>query len=286
MNRQSNNLIKRNNYSKNSTSKNGTTKNNKLSNSSKNLVKKFSMSFIFTIIGTLIIIIACVIILIVIARNTLFITNMNNHLSPIFIIDDIDARKLDSDLVKNAGNEVNKLHNHSNFTFSTWVYIQDWSYNQGFYKVIFRKGSSENNTCRFLPLIALDKYENNLIFAVDIYDGSGTTNSIYKCVHKNIPLQKWVNIVYIVSDRKVSLFIDGNIEKECRLPTIPYKLDNNSSEVIDILGKGIKSLDSSGSCDSTGMQGFYGKVSKMQYFAKHLSNDEIRKIYENGPYIS
>lgn len=283
MNRESNNLIKKNNYNKNSNNKN-----NKLNNSSTNLVKKFSMSFIFTIIGSLIIIIACVIILIVIARNTLFITNMNNHLSPIFIIDDIDARKLDNDLVKNAGNEVNKLHNHSNFTFSTWVYIQDWSYNQGFYKVIFRKGSSENNKCRFLPLIALDKYENNLIFAVDVYGDTGTNTFTYKCVHKNIPLQKWVNIVYVVSDRKVSLFINGNIEKECRLPTIPYKLDNNTSEVIDILGNGIKSLENSKSCDniSTGLRGFYGKVSKMQYFAKHLSNDEIRKIYENGPYIS
>ena len=31
--------------------------------------------------------------------------------------------------------------------------------------------------------------------------------------------------------------------------------------------------------------GFSGRISKLQYFAKNLNNEEIKKIYENGPYI-
>lgn len=266
------------------------TKNNNLV---KNIGKQISTMFTLKLLLVLTLIIICIIILIVIARNALFITNMNNHLSPIFILDDIDARNLDNDLITNAGKELSKLHNHTNFSFSTWIYIQDWSYNNNFYKVLFRK--SYQPGCNFVPLIALDRYDNNLIFAMNVYNDNAASDtsssgsmSIVKCVHKNIPLQKWVNIIYLVSDRYVSLYINGNIEKRCHFDTIFCQKSDDAGFEVDILGKGISKLDTldDGVLEADGLKGFAGKISKMQYFSKHLSTDEIRKIYENGPYIS
>ena len=267
------------NYRKNNLGKNNLGKNNL---GKMNPLKNLSMSFILKILAALTLIIVCIIILIVIARNTLFITNMNNHLSPIFILDDIDAKNTDSDLIKNAISKLDGLHQHTNYSFSTWIYIQNWDLNLGFYKVLFSKSYGD---CKNVPLIALDKYENNLVFAMDVYDTDqqNQRKNTFKCVYKNIPLQKWVNIVYVVSDRYVSLFINGNIEKRCHFKNIYCQNNDNKNYTLNILGQGIERLDDKG---KKGQKGFDGRVSKMQYFAKHLSNEEIKKIYENGPYIS
>lgn len=274
----------KNNLGKNSLGKNNLGKNNI---GFSNPIKNLSLSFILKIIGTLTIIIICIVILIVIARNTLYISNMNDHLSPIFILDDIDAKNIDNSLVKNAVSQLDGLHQHTNYTFSTWIYVQDWNYNINNYKVIFQKSyDNSGSECKNVPLIALDKNENNLIFAIDLYntDTIDRTTSTFKCVYKNIPLQKWVNIIYVVSDRYVNLFINGNIEKRCHFKNISCQSNNNKMYSLNILGNAIERLDNQDS--TTGSKGFNGRVSKMQYFAKHLSNDEIRKIYENGPYIS
>ena len=84
------------------------------------------------------------------------------------------------------------------------------------------------------------------------------------CDVKNIPLQKWVHIGYVLNNRTVDLYLNGKLERSCVLRGVP-KLNE------DKVHFGLNG-------------GFFGKLSNVVYYRKALNPDQIYSIYSGGPY--
>ena len=54
------------------------------------------------------------------------------------------------------------------FTYSVWLYIDDWNYKYGEKKIIITRDNSQGKAC---PELALDSTENNVIITMDYYPG-------------------------------------------------------------------------------------------------------------------
>lgn len=144
--------------------------------------------------------------------------------------------------------------NGLNFTYSLWIYIADWNYRLGYYKNIFHKGDYDVG-------LTLDLFpkQNNLRTSI-----ATTASNNEECNIRNIPLQKWVNIIYVLNNRTVDIFINGKLEKTCILKGIP-KLNTQDVKVAD-------------------GGGYWGQIANLKYFTRSLYPEDIEKIYSEGPY--
>ena len=62
----------------------------------------------------------------------------------------------------------------SNYTYSIWMYIDDWNVKYGEPKIVFGRMASETDGRQPCPLVALAPLENNLIVSLAIYPGMDT----------------------------------------------------------------------------------------------------------------
>ena len=141
----------------------------------------------------------------------------------------------------------------TNFAYSVWFYVNDWSYQYGEKKTILVR--NEGEAC---PHIFLDPMENNL--EVVIFDYNDTYN---RCRIENVPLQKWVNLIVSVYNQTLDLYLDGKLIKTCVLDGVP-KLD--ASEDVYVTPDG----------------GFSGWTSNIEYWDKALNPQEAHSVYQKG----
>ena len=156
-------------------------------------------------------------------------------------------------------------NNTSNFTYSVWFYIEDWTYRYGQEKVILTRIDSDRNPS---PQIALGAFQNNLNVSLQTYpDGSNTdTSSVsqtHNCNIKNVPIQSWVNALISVNGRTLDVYIDGKLVRTCVMPGVA-KVANNSPVVITPNG------------------GFSGYTAKIQYWPNATNPQEAWNIYRDG----
>jgi len=145
------------------------------------------------------------------------------------------------------------------FSYSVWIYVQDWT--RG-WKNIFVKGdknSGAGTSSARAPGLWLYPDTNALHARINTFASPNEG-----CDIKNIPLQKWVHIVYVLNNRTVDMYIDGKLERSCVLRGVP-KLNSEPLYV----------------CDNGG---FFGKISNLVYYKYSLKPDEVYNIYSKGPY--
>lgn len=151
------------------------------------------------------------------------------------------------------------------FSYSVWIYIQDWTHG---WKNIFVKGSGSPGSSTpdqpassqlRAPGLWLYPDTNSLHARINTYASPNEG-----CDIKNIPLQKWVHIAYVLNNRTVDMYIDGKLERSCVLRGVP-KL-NDSDLVV---------------CDNNG---FFGKISNLVYYKYALKPEDVHNIYSSGPY--
>jgi len=145
------------------------------------------------------------------------------------------------------------------FTYSVWIFIQDWT--RG-WKNIFVKGDKNNaagTSAARAPGLWLYPDTNALHARINTFASPNEG-----CDIKNIPLQKWVHITYILNNRTVDIYIDGKLERSCVLRGVP-KLNNSPLYV----------------CDNNG---FFGKISNLVYYKYALKPNEVYELYSKGPY--
>ena len=142
------------------------------------------------------------------------------------------------------------------FTYSFWIYIEDWNYNFGKFKNIISKGSDATG---YSPGIWLYPNTNSLHARISTFADPNEG-----CDIQNIPLQKWCHIVYMLNTRTVDIYINGKLERSCVLKGVP-KINNAPLKI----------------CQNGG---FYGQISRLQYFAKIINPNKIKQLYRNGPF--
>jgi hypothetical protein len=225
-----------------------------------NKMKSNPMAKWFILGGVVII----VIILIIIGARAASKANQKNIDEPLLIGPAVNAHTI-GDKVKD-GFTIKASDDGLEFSYSVWIFVHDWDYKFGEYKNIFIKGSKNTNPGAGVagsraPGLWLYPNTNALHARIDTYNTSNEG-----CDLTNIPLQKWVHLVYVLNNRTVDLYVDGKLERSCILKGVP-KLNEDKLFV----------------CTEGG---FMGQISKLQYYRRALKPDEIFNIYYDGPMLS
>jgi hypothetical protein len=242
-----NNENMNNNQNSNSVRNNGSSRNTGKTLS--DVVSGNSPNILYILLAIIFLVILIIIIVVLVKRAKKNKTNIS-----VLIDSPTDAFDL-----KNKSFTVKNSDEGLEFSYSVWIYIQDWT--QG-WKNIFVKGSktsgAASNSAR-APGLWLYPDTNALHARINTFASPNEG-----CDIKNIPLQKWVNITYVLNNRTVDIYIDGKLERSCVLRGVP-KLNDDPVHV----------------CDNGG---FFGKISNLVYLRYALKPDEVYKIYAKGPY--
>jgi hypothetical protein len=190
------------------------------------------------------------------------------------------------------------------FTVSTWIYVNDWSYRRGNNKSILSIEGSNFDIIR----IYLGSYKPSLSVRLHTKEASGTPMSVSgnqsssgsgsmwssqtsdsldkdtrdstfntlqsesglldgspMCDLPEIELQRWVCITIAVNGKTVDVYYDGKLARSCVLPTF-YKVDASGYSA-KLLGYG----------------GFGGQISTTAMYDIALNPEQVYKIYMAGP---
>jgi hypothetical protein len=153
------------------------------------------------------------------------------------------------------------------FTWSTWIYIDDLTYNSGKYKCVFYKGNdfaSEKdgpvglNFPNNAPGLYIAPNTNALVIFMNTYNVINEEITI-----PNIPLNKWINVIIRCQNTTMDVYINGTITKSHQLHGVPKQ--NYGNVYVAMNG------------------GFSGYISNLWYYNYALGTNEITKLVTGGP---
>ena len=153
-------------------------------------------------------------------------------------------------------------NNTSNYTYSTWLFVNDWNYRFGMEKVVLARADKSGSPN---PAIVLGAMENTLNVKVNCYpqSGSGDHGRLHTCKLDNVPLQRWVNVIISVYGRTLDVYMDGKLVRTCVLPGVP-KLNNNANIMITPNG------------------GFDGWTTNFKFWPAATNPQDAYDIYKDG----
>jgi len=151
------------------------------------------------------------------------------------------------------------------YTYSFWMYVSDFTYKYGQWKRILSKGDG-NSVGGISPDVAL--YPNTNALQVRL----STTMGLEGADVQNVPLKKWNHVVILLNGRSLDVYINGFLERSVVFKGVPIL---NSSPLTVCKPN-----------EPGGAPGFYGQLSRLQYFARAIATSEISALYQAGPYGS
>lgn len=153
------------------------------------------------------------------------------------------------------------------FTWSVWIYIDDLQHNKGIFKHIFHKGNDALKTEGMnqgmvfpnnAPGLYLAPFKNDLVVVMN------TFNKITeKVTVKDVPLNKWLNVILRVENTTLDVYINGTIVKRHKLSGVPKQ--NYGDVFVSMNG------------------GFNGYTSNLWYWDYALGTTKIQNIVDKGP---
>jgi hypothetical protein len=146
---------------------------------------------------------------------------------------------------------ISKEYEGLGFSMSIWLYLEDYGYKYKREKVILDKGG-------FRLYFAKD--ENELVVEIPVF-GRSEPNTIK---FKKFPLQKWVNVIVILENRHLDLFINGKLYFSKYLFNLPLIIEKK-----DLI------LNPDG--------GFRGKISKLYHWSYPIGKSMILYTFNSGP---
>ena len=180
------------------------------------------------------------------------------------------------------------------FTLSTWIYVNNWSYHMNMNKPIVLIGGPNFDTLRVYlgatkPTLkvrfhtkeastvitatsttsaaeALPKSTRSTVFTTPQTD-SGLLDVSTICDLPEIDLQRWVNLTVAVNGKTVDMYLDGKLARSCVLPT-NFKVDSGGYSAV-LLPFG----------------GFGGQISTTTMYDAALNPEAVYKNYMNGPVV-
>lgn len=161
------------------------------------------------------------------------------------------------------GNTMPKTQVGDEFSYSFWIYINDYDYLYNQTKSVLTTGQTNGNSVA--PGIFLGGQNSDLVIKVNSVNqpSSEITFNGDDLVVRDLPLQRWICVVVTYSNRVVSLYLNGKLTKSKQLDSPAINL--NSTRV---------SITPNG--------GFSGQISNVQYYNHELSPYDIYRIYILG----
>ncbi len=167
----------------------------------------------------------------------------------------------------------------NNYSFSCWVYIEDWSVNLNYNKNILAITNGTVGGSNVFQLY-FDKMRNDLLVYVDsipignvganIDQPDGSFPGTPTCSISNFPIQSWVNIAISVYNRAIDIYLDGKLVKTCNIQNVADSIQTGS--IVSIGGSG------SGSA----LTGFSGYIASVIYNPNIISPQDAWNTYARG----
>jgi hypothetical protein len=179
----------------------------------------------------------------------------------------------------------------NNFTYSMWLYVNDWNYNFGYYKPIFiRNGKpgvtidaayvntviQANNSKTILPddispspMVVFGAQYNKIFLFM-----TNSDKSVFSCQVDNVPIQSWINMTFVLYTRTLDMYVNGKLSKTCIMPLVPLSITTPTDITLSsVAGDGTTKQNK---------EGFDGYISKFQYYPQAFNPQEVWKIYAKG----
>ena len=143
------------------------------------------------------------------------------------------------------------------FTYSWWMFIEDYEYKKGVWKHVFHKGNQSSWPNRG-PGVWLHPTENAMYFYMNSYKDIQNEVSV-----SNIPIGKWFHCTLSVTQNHMNIYINGFLKVRKTLQGIAKQ--NFGDVYVNAFG------------------GFDGYMSRMRYYDYAVSLSEVRVDVETGP---
>lgn len=180
------------------------------------------------------------------------------------------------------------------YSINTWLYINDWTVNNGKRKHVLTIGGSNFKTL----VMYFGAFKNSLAVRVHnktggclsvetdttgmtenlcaniystLFDATGLTVDetigTRPCDINDFPLQKWVQVSIVLNNTTCDVYIDGKLARSCILKSF-FKVDgrNTTATFVD---KG----------------GFGGLISNTSFYNYALNPEQVWKLYMSGPVV-
>jgi hypothetical protein len=153
------------------------------------------------------------------------------------------------------------------FTWSTWIYINDLTYKSGQYRHIFHKGNDrinyENENAGMVfpnnaPGLYIGPNKNELVVVMNTFKNITEQISI-----DNIPVKKWVNVIIRCNGNILDTFINGTLTRRHILKSVAKQ--NYGDVYISMNG------------------GFDGYTSHLKYYDYAIGTSKVQDIIRGGP---
>jgi hypothetical protein len=166
----------------------------------------------------------------------------------------------------------------ANFTYSIWVYLDDWNYQIGKSKPIFVRAKTAAPITTdaddvdisgdiYCPKIRFQPNTNAIDIIIDCLPATSSgSNQRDVCTVSNIPIQKWVNILVSVYGITEDVYLDGKLVKTHILPGPPATT----------------LLTTAANAYITPNKGFSGFTNKFQYWGDATNPQQAWNTYQSG----
>ena len=149
------------------------------------------------------------------------------------------------------------------FTWSTWVFIDNLQYNAGKYKHVFHKGNDQVSTTGLnfpnnAPGLYIAPNTNAFVIIMNTYD-----NINEEIMIPDIPMNKWISVIMRCQNKTLDVYINGTIARSIQLAGVPKQ---NYGDVFVAMNGG-----------------FSGYVSNLWYYNYALGTAAIQNIVHSGP---
>lgn len=192
----------------------------------------------------------------------------------------------------NDGATLPQLYNGKEFSVSYWVYFDAEQFNASHDpKFVIGRLPEKNSFSGANPIfytlpdsnvmyVAIktnkdNNYNTTLSEIHSLADIDPTPSSAYQFLKiPYVPLQRWVNIILVIDNNFIQLFVDGELRQVVDLSTAG---DANSNILV---GNTSGSFYSGGNSGITSFKGYLSKVQMMNYA---ITIDHAKIIYKSGP---
>ena len=161
----------------------------------------------------------------------------------------------------------------TNYTYSFWIYINDYNKFYGEKKMILERsetvGSGATAKTIYFPRIYLGENQNDIHIEISEQLNSNNPVTNHDIVINSIPLQKWNHIIMTKSGNTIDIYIDGKLVKTSIMPNVAQKPNTESS--IKLTKK-----------NESNNKGFAGYLSKVNYYSTAMNTREAYQLYKEG----
>ena len=247
--------------------------NNSSTMNSKDFINSNSM------ISKIVFIILAVVLFVILFRLGMYILNyfLSPSKTPILInglingnnsyIIEVDPNIKDSQPIFRSDNQDNGIE----FTYNSWIFIDNIFYQKDKYQHIFHKGDDDfNNSPSNKPGISFPNNCPGVYIAPNSNVLSIMMNNYKNVIEEiqidNIPTNKWICLTIRVQNKTIDVYVNGTLSKRHTMMDIPRQ---NYGKIY---------------CGQQG--GFGGYLSKLQYWDYAINYNTIQNVVRSGPNLT